>query len=87
MAALVVGLLTVPAKSSYDAQSTQINRLAADLVLLDHLLAQYGPAADSCCDATSPPGGRDETPRRHIEMQASAVIVGGAQTTSIMREH
>jgi hypothetical protein len=47
MAALVVGLLIASAKSSYDAQSAQINRMATDLVLLDHLLAQYGPAAGS----------------------------------------
>jgi hypothetical protein len=47
MAALVVGLLIASAKNSYDAQSTQINRMAADLVLLDHLLAEYGPAAGS----------------------------------------
>jgi Protein of unknown function (DUF4239) len=47
MSALVVGLLIASAKSSYDAQSTQINRMAVDLVLLDHLLAKYGPAAGS----------------------------------------
>jgi hypothetical protein len=46
MAALVVGLLISSAKSSYDAQNTQIQRLSAGVVLLDQLLAQYGPEAE-----------------------------------------
>lgn len=45
MAALVVGLLIAAAKSSYDTQSGQIKQITADLILLDGLLAQYGPEA------------------------------------------
>src|SRR5262249_46164196 len=45
IAALVLGLLIASAKSSYDTQSSQVQRVTADLVLLDQLLAQYGPEA------------------------------------------
>lgn len=45
IAALVLGLLVSSAKSSYDTQSTQVQHLTADIVLLDRLLAQYGPEA------------------------------------------
>jgi hypothetical protein len=43
IAALVLGLLIASAKSSYDTQSTQVRQLTANIVLLDNLLAQYGP--------------------------------------------
>ena len=43
MAALVLGLLVASAKGSYDAQSTEITDLAANVVLLDRMLAHYGP--------------------------------------------
>jgi len=45
IAALVLGLLIASAKSSYDTQSGQVQHLTANLVLLDQLLAQYGPEA------------------------------------------
>jgi hypothetical protein len=45
MAALVLGLLVASAKGSYDAQSTEITDLAANVVLLDRMLAHYGPEA------------------------------------------
>src|SRR5271156_1801787 len=45
MSALVVGLLIAAAKSSYDTQSGQIKQITADVILLDSLLAQYGPEA------------------------------------------
>src|SRR6266576_1865844 len=43
IAALVLGLLIASAKSSYDTQSTQIRQMTASIILLDHLLEQYGP--------------------------------------------
>src|SRR6202140_321373 len=43
IAALVLGLLIASAKSSYDTQSTQIKQMTANIVLLDQILAQYGP--------------------------------------------
>ncbi len=45
IAALVLGLLIAAAKSSFDTQSTQIKQITADMILLDNLLAQYGPEA------------------------------------------
>jgi len=45
IAALVLGLLIAAAKSSFDTQSTQIKQITADIILLDDLLAQYGPEA------------------------------------------
>jgi hypothetical protein len=43
IAALVLGLLIASAKSSYDTRSTQIRQMTANIILLDNLLAQYGP--------------------------------------------
>ena len=43
IAALVLGLLIGSAKSSYDTQSTQVTQMASNVVVLDNLLAQYGP--------------------------------------------
>ncbi len=43
IAALVLSLLIASAKSTYDTQSGQIKRITSDLILLDNLLAQYGP--------------------------------------------
>ena len=45
IAALVLGLLIAAAKSSFDTQSTQITQITADIILLDNLLAAYGPEA------------------------------------------
>jgi Protein of unknown function (DUF4239) len=43
IAALVLGLLIASAKNSFDTQRTQIRQLTANIILLDELLAQYGP--------------------------------------------
>jgi hypothetical protein len=43
MAALVLGLLVASAKSSYDAQSTELTEMSAKIILLDRVLAHYGP--------------------------------------------
>jgi Protein of unknown function (DUF4239) len=43
MAALVLGLLIASAKSSYDGKSNQIKQLTVNIIVLDQLLAQYGP--------------------------------------------
>jgi hypothetical protein len=45
IAALVLGLLIGAAKGSFDIQATQVNQITANLVLLDRVLAQYGPEA------------------------------------------
>jgi hypothetical protein len=43
MAALVLGLLIAAARSSFETQSTQVTQITADIILLDNLLARYGP--------------------------------------------
>ena len=43
--ALVLGLLTASAKNSFDAQRNGLAQLAANVDLLDRLLAHYGPEA------------------------------------------
>ena len=43
MAALVLGLLVSSAKSFYDAQSTELTQISTKVILLDRLLANYGP--------------------------------------------
>jgi hypothetical protein len=41
--ALVLGLLVYSAKSFYDTQTNEVTQLAANVILLDRLLAHYGP--------------------------------------------
>jgi hypothetical protein len=43
IAALVLGLLISTAHSSYNTQIGEVRRLTANIVLLDQILAQYGP--------------------------------------------
>jgi hypothetical protein len=45
IAALVLGLLIAASKSSFDTQSGQVKQMTASLILLDNLLADYGPEA------------------------------------------
>jgi hypothetical protein len=43
LTALVLGLVVGSAKSSYDAKGDALTAMAADIILLDRTLAQYGP--------------------------------------------
>jgi len=43
MAALILGLLVASAKSSFDAQSSELTQASANAVVLDRVLARYGP--------------------------------------------
>ena len=45
LASLVLGLLVSTAKSSYDATETRIQNYAAELILLDETLRDYGDGA------------------------------------------
>jgi hypothetical protein len=45
ISALVLGLLIAAAKGSSDTQTAQVKQITADIILLDSLLAQYGPDA------------------------------------------
>jgi hypothetical protein len=50
MAALVLGLLVASAKGSYDAQNNELTEMSAKIVLLDRVLAHYGPEAKEARD-------------------------------------
>lgn len=47
MAALVLGLVTASAKSSFDDLSTAVKHTAAEVLTLDRTLARYGPETKS----------------------------------------
>jgi hypothetical protein len=47
LAALVLGLLIASAKSTFDQKTNQVRQMTATIILLDDLLAQYGPEATS----------------------------------------
>src|SRR5262245_1227742 len=44
MAALVLGLLVASAKGTYDTQKDGLDKITANLTLIDTTLSQYGPA-------------------------------------------
>jgi hypothetical protein len=45
IAALVLGLLIASAKGSYDTKNTRVKQIAADLILMDNFLSEYGAEA------------------------------------------
>jgi hypothetical protein len=45
MSALVLGLLIASAKSSYDAQTNELKQVSTSIILLDRVMARYGPEA------------------------------------------
>lgn len=51
MAALVLSLLISSAKSSYDTRAAEITQMSANVVLLDRVLAHYGPETKEARDA------------------------------------
>ena len=48
ISALVLGLLVASAKSSFDAQRNGLAQMSANVILLDRILAHYGPEAKDC---------------------------------------
>jgi hypothetical protein len=46
LASLILGLLTASAKQTYDSADTQLRAYAADIIILDETLRDYGPQAD-----------------------------------------
>src|ERR1700676_3722933 len=47
LTALVLGLLIASAKSTFDQKTNQVRQMTATIILLDDLLAQYGPETTS----------------------------------------
>jgi len=50
MSALVLGLLIASAKSSFDTQNNELTEMASRVVVLDRILAHYGPEAKEARD-------------------------------------
>ncbi len=50
MAALVLGLLIASAKGSYDTRAAEITQLSANVILLDRVMAHYGPETKDARD-------------------------------------
>ena len=50
MSALVLGLLVSSAKTFYDGQSTELTEISARIVMLDRVLAHYGPETKEARD-------------------------------------
>ena len=70
LAALILGLLISTAKISYDLTASQISQIASDLVLLNQLLSEYGPAAS----------GAREALRNQSEALANSIWAGASNT-------
>jgi hypothetical protein len=47
MTALVLGLLVASAKSSFDGESAELTKFTANVVVIDRVLAAYGPEANA----------------------------------------
>lgn len=45
MSSLVLGMLVSSSKASYDSQKNDLSQMSAEIVLLDRILANYGPEA------------------------------------------
>ena len=82
MTALVLGLVTASAKSSFDAVSTAVKQTAVDLVTLDRLLARYGPETGEIRRALQHEVGRQldmiwpQSSARSANLEASVSGVG-----------
>ena len=50
MSALVLGLLVSSAKNLFDAQCSEITQISTEVILLDHVLEEYGPEAKETRD-------------------------------------
>jgi hypothetical protein len=50
MTGLVLGLLVASAKGTYDTQSRELTEMSAEVVILDRVLAHYGPEAKEVRD-------------------------------------
>jgi hypothetical protein len=50
MAALVLGLLVASAKNFYDTQASELTQISANIILLDRVLAHYGPETKEARD-------------------------------------
>jgi hypothetical protein len=82
LSALVLSLLIASAKGSYDAQSTELTQMSAKVILLDRVLAHYGPETKETRDLLRGSVARvlDQTwSRRHNSTSQLDAPSGGAE--------
>jgi hypothetical protein len=80
MSALVLGLLVASTKASYDTHRTELTQIAANTILLDRVLAHYGPEAAPARVALADAVQRmlaKPRPRSAAQSQVAATVVGG----------
>jgi hypothetical protein len=51
MAALILGLLVASGKGAYDAQNAELTQVSANILMLDRVLAHYGPETKEAREA------------------------------------
>lgn len=74
MTAVVLGLLVASAKGYYDTQSRELTEMSAQIVLLDRVLAHYGPEAK---------GARDQVRSSVVRMLDKLWPKGSAQSANV----
>jgi hypothetical protein len=78
LTALVLGLLIASAKNFYDTQSSELTEMSAKIVLLDRVLAHYGPEAKEVRDLLHSAVSRTldliwpKNPGQHPQMEPTA---------------
>jgi len=76
MAALVLGLLIASAKSSFDMQNAELTDMSSKVVLLDRILAHYGPDAKEARDVLrrSVVGALDSLSTENIAVPSQSLV-------------
>jgi len=91
LAALVLGLLIASAKSSFDQKTTQVRQMTANIILLDDLLAQYGPEATPVRNflrqSIQPLANRIWHEQRSLKSRAIQAFTEGAQIRLLLFAH
>jgi Protein of unknown function (DUF4239) len=83
MSALLLGLLIASAKGSYDAQRDEFTQMSANIILLDRILAHYGPETRESRDVLrrtvlSLDRNWSEGTSRSAKLDSAAMRAGGA---------
>ena len=90
MAALILGLLVTSARGNYDAQSAELTQVSTNILMLDRVLAHYGPETNEAREALKVTGVRaldkvsSQTRQGHfcfrLNSRSSPKISAGLQT-------
>ena len=89
MSALVLSLLLASAKGSFDTVNNENTQTGAQIIVLDHLLARYGPESKATRDEL-----RDDVaasvrrlwPEVHTSAPTSAVLEGGSSIERVQEK-